>query len=335
MKKNLRRFGMVLLAAFLLPACNTTPPVAATPTNDPQPVLTGAAQTAQARLTEMVQVTPSPLPPTPTETLEPTPEATPTVENSLDATPTLTATSPAPVRTGADNAVFVEDRTVPDGTDFAPGTEFVKTWRLMNMGSSTWTSSYSLVFISDDAMGGPDSVPVPIEVPPNQLLDISVDLVAPTAPGNYRGYWRMRNPAGTFFGDSIYVDIDVVGEGTPVATAAPTSTPGSGSSAVVSDVSISLENPTVSGACPHTYAITGRFTLSEGATVTYQLEAGSDTPGFQFTLPGAQTVTLGAGTHTQSFSLNLTNSGSGWVRLRITEPQDIASEQAAFALTCN
>ena len=329
MKKSIKLIGVVILAAAVaLAACNPGPPQSPTPTlQDPRPVLTGAAQTAQARLTEMAQVTPSPLPATPTDTPAPpsaTPEATPSVEATLEPTATQA------VQSGGDRAVFVRDVTVDDGTDFAPGTAFVKTWRVMNTGTTTWSTSYALVFVSDNAMGGPASIALPMEVAPNQSVDISVNLVAPNTAGHYRGYWRLRNSASQFFGDSIYVDIDVVGSGTAVATATSTTT----SSSTVSDVLLTIDNPTVAGACPHTYNLAGNFTLSQSATVTYQLLAGSDTPGFEFNLPGPTTATFTAGTHTLNFSLSISNSGNGWIQLYVTAPQTLASPQAGFSLTC-
>lgn len=44
-----------------------------------------------------------------------------------------------------DWAQFITDVTVPDGTKYEPGETFEKTWRLKNIGTCTWTISYSLV----------------------------------------------------------------------------------------------------------------------------------------------------------------------------------------------
>jgi hypothetical protein len=87
------------------------------------------------------------------------------------------------------------------------GESFVKTWKIMNTGTTTWTTTYSLVHISDNLMGAENSVPLTVEVPPNQNVDISVNMVAPSTNGSYRGFWRMRNAEGQLFGDAIYVDI--------------------------------------------------------------------------------------------------------------------------------
>jgi hypothetical protein len=114
------------------------------------------------------------------------------------------------------------DVTVPDGTDYAPGASFTKTWRIKNTGTTTWTTSYKLVFISGDQMGPNTSVTLSAEVAPGATVDLSVNLTAPSTAGRYRGYWKMQNAAGQFFDASIYVEIDVVGEGGATATITPT-----------------------------------------------------------------------------------------------------------------
>jgi len=110
---------------------------------------------------------------------------------------------------------FVTDITVPDGTNFQPGETFVKTWRIKNRGTCTWTPDYTLVFNGGDPLGGTTSVRLPGYVSPGQSVDVSVTFTAPTNPGSYRGYWILRNTAGAIFGTGnkantpIYVDIRV------------------------------------------------------------------------------------------------------------------------------
>ena len=112
----------------------------------------------------------------------------------------------APARVAAaqtscsDKAQFVADVTIPDGMNFSAGTAFKKTWRLKNIGTCTWTTSYSLAFYSGEKMGGPDSVPLTVSVAPGQTADVSVNLTAPATGGLYRGYWILKNASGTTFG---------------------------------------------------------------------------------------------------------------------------------------
>lgn len=114
-----------------------------------------------------------------------------------------------------DWAQFVSDVTVPDGAKYEPGATFKKTWRLKNIGTCTWTTSYTLVFDSGAQMGAPASVKFPSEVKPGQTIDISVDMTAPTSAGHYRGYWKFKNASGVLFGIGYtanrpwWVDINV------------------------------------------------------------------------------------------------------------------------------
>ena len=122
---------------------------------------------------------------------------------------------PAAAVTRCDWAQFVGDITVPDGTSFAPGTAFTKTWRLRNIGTCTWTTSYALVFVSGSQMGAPSVVNLTSSVAPNGTIDISVNMTAPAVNGHYRGNWQLRNASGVLFGigtyanSSFWVDINV------------------------------------------------------------------------------------------------------------------------------
>jgi len=128
--------------------------------------------------------------------------------------PIPTPTTPTP--TACDKAQFVTDVSVLDGTSFSPGASFTKTWRLKNVGTCTWSTSYSAFLSSGDAMGG-TSVPMPKSVGPGETVDISVALTAPSGIGNYRGYWKLKNASGAIFGigasgtSAFWVDIKVTG----------------------------------------------------------------------------------------------------------------------------
>lgn len=153
--------------------------------------------------------------------------------------PTVTGTppSPTPTKTGTvqpnacDRAQFIADVTVPDGTTFAPGATFNKTWRLKNVGTCTWTN-YSILFDSGEKMGGPDSALIPTTVAPGQTVDITLPLTSPTTAGTFRGYWKLRNNTGVPFGigsagtKSFWVEIKVSGTGINPGTPTKTNTPG-------------------------------------------------------------------------------------------------------------
>lgn len=129
--------------------------------------------------------------------------------------PTLT---PAPAVL-CDSAEFVSDVTFPDGSQLNRGTSFTKIWKLKNIGTCSWTTSYTLVFVNGDLMGGPVTASLPRNVNPGETTEIQVTLTSPSKDGNYRGYWKLRSAAGKPFGigpqaqTAFWVDIKVSGPG--------------------------------------------------------------------------------------------------------------------------
>jgi len=134
--------------------------------------------------------------PFPTETPTVTPTNTPTPTATPTETPTVTPT-PIPCHL----ARFVSDVTIPDGTALNSYTYFTKTWRLKNMGSCIWDSSYRLVFVDGTAMSEMKVFPwTGGTAGYGQSVDLSVDLFAPEAAGSYQGNFMILAPDGTYFG---------------------------------------------------------------------------------------------------------------------------------------
>ncbi len=142
---------------------------------------------------------------TPSATFTPTATVPPIRRTTTEAPPSQT---PAPTACPKDDSDFVTDVTVPDGTHFAPGTAFKKTWRLRNSGPCTWNSQYQWRFTGGESMGGA-SVNLSGVVAPGATVDIIVPLVAPAGAGTHRGTWRLYSPDGTAFGTEPYVEIKV------------------------------------------------------------------------------------------------------------------------------
>jgi hypothetical protein len=189
------------------------------------PMVTAAAQTMEALLTQAANQQGAGATATqgggitlPTSTSAPINTLAPTqttfVIPTMTPFPTAIPATPTPI-TRCDWVSFVADVNVPDGTTFNPSTAFVKTWRLKNIGTCTWTTAYSLMFLKDDHMGGPASIALPNNVAPGQTIDLSVNLTSPAAVKHYRGYWILRNASSTQFGygpnanNAFWVDINV------------------------------------------------------------------------------------------------------------------------------
>jgi len=173
--------------------------------------VTGAATLTTGQPTATLTVTSTPAPGTPTATWTPV---------------VMTETPTAAVTVCTLDAAFVADVTVPDGTIFEPGARIDKIWRIRNSGSCPWQSGYTWVFVSGDQMGAAPSQSVPATAV-GANVDIGVTMYAPSAPGTYTGYWRMKSPGGEVFGQTSRVQIVVQAPAmaTPTATATPTETP--------------------------------------------------------------------------------------------------------------
>jgi hypothetical protein len=202
MFKAARKLSFLALIIMIIAACNL--PSNATPTEDPNAVFTAAALTVQAQLTQAAPFRTPTLPP-------------PAATNTSVSFPTLPASTLPPAASPTsvcDQATFVKDINIPDGSQIAPGAAFTKTWRLKNAGVCTW-SGYTLVFDSGDVMGSTSPQTIGT-VSPGQEVDLSVNFTAPTTAGSYRSYWRIRNSSGVLIpvlggtqGKSFFVDIKV------------------------------------------------------------------------------------------------------------------------------
>lgn len=171
---------------------------------------TGLAQTAAVLLTSTAaaRITPATVAPAATNTAEIPPTATATV--TQPPPPPAATTAPAPLATPCPNndSEFVTDVNVPDGTHFAGGTTFNKTWRLRNDGECTWTTAYQLRYVEGAAMGGA-TVNLTAPVPPGATTDITVVFTAPTTNGSYTSRWQLFSDTGVAFGTKPYVQISV------------------------------------------------------------------------------------------------------------------------------
>lgn len=99
-----------------------------------------------------------------------------------------------------DKAIFRADVSIPDNTVVQAGGTFTKTWKLQNIGSCTWDTGYGVEFFDGDQLGAPETIPMTTTIAPGEDVDISLPMVAPVEPGEYRGEWKLRNPDGFLFG---------------------------------------------------------------------------------------------------------------------------------------
>ena len=199
---------VIFLFATLLAACgpSATP---AEPTTDVAAVRTSAASTVVSQFT-LTAAAFTPTTAAPTDTPEPDATATQT-----------TATAPVAQVTNAEGTVVTlcdkyswdpdsVDVNIPDNTIMSPGQDFVKTWKIKNIGTCTWGAGYELVFSYGEEMEG-EAQPLSAAIAPGQEVEVSVQFTAPDLAGTYFSFWTLQNDKGiTFLGNddkALYVQI--------------------------------------------------------------------------------------------------------------------------------
>ena len=146
--------------------------------------------------------------------LPPTPPAT---VPGLPPTPTPTANLPSPTPPCTNSLVYLEDLTIPDGTEVQPGETLDKQWRVRNAGTCPWDERYRLRFVEGDLMGAPEELPL-FPARPGAEAVLRILFTAPAAPGDYTSLWQAVDPQGHPFGDPVFIQIVVV---TPTESPSP------------------------------------------------------------------------------------------------------------------
>jgi len=169
-------------------------------------VSTAAAQTVEARFTEMAENTVVP------EASATKVEAESPPESTLAPIPTDT-----PISSIAPEGCLVANlvnETIPDGTVLQTSEYFTKRWYIQNNGECTWNQEYQLIYWSGDLLGGYTAYNFPDIAQPGEIIEAAIQLRAPDSVGNYTGYWKMQSRSGYIFGVGennvpISVNIDV------------------------------------------------------------------------------------------------------------------------------
>ena len=216
MKPSLILVG--LMFTLLVAACgpSATP---SEPTPDVAAIRTSAASTVVSQFTLTAAVF------TPVAITTVAPSDTP--EPDVTSTET-TASAPVAQVTNAEGTVVAlcdkyswdpetVDVNIPDNTPVSPGQEFIKTWKIKNIGTCTWGEGYEMVFSyssspNDDALNGV-AQPLSAAIAPQQEVDVSVQFTAPDLPGTYFSVWTLQNAAGIPFqgndNKALYVQVVV------------------------------------------------------------------------------------------------------------------------------
>jgi hypothetical protein len=207
MKIRILSITILLVLGAMLFSCGTNNSQQ-TETVNVDALRTEAVETYAASLTKVLVVIPSV---TPTLTVEPTStptEVTATLETPATANPCY-------------KLLWIEDHSIPDGTEMKPNEVFTKTWFVQNSGGCAWAPGFTFSNFGGDPMRGKPIV-FRESVPAGAKREISIELVVPSGKdGLIQSSWRMTDENGIFFGDTLSVNIVVGTATTPTVTKAP------------------------------------------------------------------------------------------------------------------
>jgi hypothetical protein len=240
-RKSLWLVGMTILAV-ILSSCNlgATP----VPTEDPGVIQTQAfsivvTQAALQQTQTAMAIPPTALPtntPFPTATLGEiatlniptfsqvggtnTPAAFNTQQPGLtplaSALPTTGVVVTFTTKNGCNDGSFLGETAPFDKDVVKAGKKYDKSWTILNTGTCAWDEGYSFTYMAD--LSSPDLKGYSIVLKKNAADEYTkpghsqsfiVKLVAPEKAGEYKGYWKMKDDAGNFFGPLVSVWITV------------------------------------------------------------------------------------------------------------------------------
>ena len=90
-----------------------------------------------------------------------------------------------------------------------PNQPFQLIWNITNNGTSAWPRNVTLLHTEGPTLGGPKTAQMGGGVQPGKMLSQSLQLQAPSSPGQFASTWRLKYDGG-YFGDSIWIITNVV-----------------------------------------------------------------------------------------------------------------------------
>lgn len=229
----------IALPAIILSACTfgATP----APTEDPGAVQTQAFSIVSTQAALQQTQTAQALPPTslPTNTPFPTPTLggfptfallggtnTPFAFNTqqpgftplASAVPTFGVISTVTTKNGCNDGQYIGETKPDDQTVIEAGKNFSKGWTINNTGECAWDEGYVFDYLQDYPGSTLELVGYDIVLKKNTPEDYTqpgygqtfiVKLKAPSTPGEYKAYWKLKDETGNYFGPLVYVWIIV------------------------------------------------------------------------------------------------------------------------------
>ncbi|MBI5963808.1 MAG: hypothetical protein HY863_10070 [Chloroflexi bacterium] len=225
-----------MILAIILSSCSlgATP----APTEDPGVIQTQAVSIVLTQVSMQQTQTALAIPPTQAPTNTPVPSPTlgtaPTFAPVGGGTPfafntqqpgltplaspfaTIGIVSTVTTKNGCNDGTFQGESEPYDKDVVAAGKTFKKSWMILNSGTCAWDEGYSFTFIPE--LSSPElkgySIVLKKSAPeeytePQHSQTFVVKLEAPKTAGEYKGYWKLRDDAGNYFGPLVSVVITV------------------------------------------------------------------------------------------------------------------------------
>jgi len=220
-----------LLVSFLISACNIG---VATPTEDPGAIQTQAFEIVltQSALQQTQTAAAIPLPTNTlavTNTLAPLPTSSfatntpfsintqqPGLTPQLLITPTLGIVNTVTTKNGCNDGQYLAEEGYVDGTQVDPNKNIIKSFMIQNIGTCDWDEGYSFAFIPE--LSTPGFVGYSIVLNKNKPEEFTkagtgqtfvLKLQAPKDPGTYKGYWKLKDDLGNYFGPLVWIEVVV------------------------------------------------------------------------------------------------------------------------------
>jgi hypothetical protein len=208
MKTRILSITVILILGALLFSCGTNN-TQQSENVDVDALRTQAVATYASSLTQALVTAPTA---SPTLTVEPTFTPPPLVTVALETPQTADPCY---------KLLWIEDHSIPDGTQMKANEVFTKTWYVQNNGGCAWAPGFTFSNVGGDPMRGkPITFTEP--VPVGAKREISIKLIAPSGQnGLIQSSWRMADANGLFFGDTLSVNIVIGTIATPTATNVP------------------------------------------------------------------------------------------------------------------
>jgi len=157
---------------------------------------------------------------------------------------------------------FAGSTNLSEGEEFQSGDLIQVIFTVVNTGTCTWDSGYSLIQIGGDLSPSSSSLALSGDVAPGGSVQLSVEYTAPNQPGPYLSVWKMEDSEGGIFGQTdppdfpLRIKIRTITSGNPQPTATPNPTPGPQTTPESSNPDASLEMDGVTLLEDHCYNLT-------------------------------------------------------------------------------